>query len=114
MNSKVTVKKESKVTITIDGKEYVYTEDEARSLHEGLTNIFATDKSPSPLEELQKHINEGLTNIFATDKSPSPLEELQKDINRYRETYDQKYKKYYGDWCDIQPNPPWKQPGIWY
>jgi len=89
MNSKVTVKKESKVTITINGKDYVYTEEEARDLYEGLSNIFATDKSPSPLEELQKY------------------------IDQYRETDNQKYKKHYGDWWDIQPNPPWKQPGIW-
>ncbi len=86
MNSKVTVKKESKVTININGKDYVYTEEEARDLYEGLSKIFMTDKSPSPSEELQKY------------------------VDKYRETDNQEFKKHYGDWWT---NTPWKQPDIW-
>lgn len=86
--NKVTVKKESKVTININGKDYVYTEDEARALYEGLCELFQTDKQPSKLD----------------------LDELRKYFDKWQETDNQKFKKHYGDWWT---NTPWKQPDVW-
>lgn len=84
MNSKVTVKKESKVTININGEDYVYTEDEARALYEGLCELFQTDKQPPK----------------------SDLDDLREYFNKWGETEKQKLKKDYGDWWTA----PWKQP----
>ncbi len=95
MNSKVSVKKESKVTITIDGHDYIYTEDEARALYEGLCELFQTDKQTSKLD----------------------LDELTKYLDKSKKTDNQEFKK--SEYVEIPniPKPwyeiPWKQPDVW-
>jgi hypothetical protein len=89
--NKVTVKKESKVTITINGKNYVYTEEEARSLYEGLCELFQTDKQPPK----------------------SNLDELRDCFDKMKKSKNGQYEKHHGiplpSWHEI----PWKQPDVW-